>query len=364
MTARAKDRRKRSLLFKLIYLVALGLVISAAVTVYLHFAYGWFAKNDSVTATGAQVTANGESDYELAARDLGTIGGVDRDQRTPYDADSRIALYLAQEEHGGYEKLAPDYITDNDHTAILCHLINENPHEEDSEDLAPGAFGVISFDIVLKGDYSSDFDIDLSFYPLGEERVEENGAIVRVPSPIVDPDASAAEQAEQQALLNELEEYLSGHVLFYKTRSAKQNGGYYYSDRLTDDSFTFELPASPDYVDASTGYRYYTVEIYWIWPSTFGQLALPNGDARVHVHSVYNDETSRGEILTYISSHPGKFFRELAGNGNFQNAGGESWESLNFIALSEGYNRADQLIGDNTQYLVVCVDVEPANAAS
>lgn len=364
MTARTKDRQKRSLFYRLVYLAALGFIIAVVVTVYLHFAYGWFAKNDSVSANGASVTADGDARYELAARDLGTVDGVDRDQRTPYDAGSRIALYLAREENGGYEKLAPDYMTDNEHTAILCHLINENPHEENSEDLAPGAFGVISFDIVLKDGYYSDFDIDFSFFPLGETAIEENGETVREPRPIVDPGASAQEQAEQQALLDELKEYLSGHVLFYKTRSAKQNGGYYYSDRLTDDSFTFELPASPDYVDGATGYRYYTVEIYWIWPSTFGQLALPDGDARIHVHPVYNDETSRGEILGYIEDHPGKFFRELAGNGNFTGANGESWESYNFVALSEGYNRADQLIGDHTQYLIVCIDVEPAGSAS
>ena len=90
-------------------------------------------------------------------------------------------------------------------SAILCHLVNENPHEENSEDLAPGAFGKISFDIVLKSDYDAGFAVALSFYPLG---IAANGD----PTPIVDPEETdPAVQAEQEELLSELQEMLSGH---------------------------------------------------------------------------------------------------------------------------------------------------------
>ena len=357
MADRARGEQKRSLFYRLIYLAVLGLIIFTVVTVYLHFSYGWFTKNESVSAEGMKTAVNDEALFELAVRDRD--GTPDNDQRTPYDADSRIAEYLAREENGGYEKLDdadPSYITSNEHTAILCHLVNENPHEENSEDLAPGAFGKISFDIVLKGGYDADFDVALSFYPLG---IAANGD----PTPIVDPDETdPAVQAEQEELLTELQEMLSGHVLFYKTRSALINGGYYYSDRLTDDAFTFELPAAPDYPDPDTGDRYYTVEIYWIWPATFGQLALETDSPMVHAHPVYNDETERGEILTYISTHPGKFFRNLAIPAATAFAAAD-YPNYYFVELSEGYNHADQLIGDNTHFLIVCVDVEPAGAA-
>lgn len=354
MTDRARNNQKRSLFHRLIYLTVLGLILTAVITVYLHFSYGWFTKNESVSAEGMQAGVNDDSFYEIAVRDRD--GTPDNDQRTPYAADSPIAQYLAREENGGYEKLDPDYITDNGHTAILCHLVNENPHEENSEDLAPGAFGKISFDIVLKSDYDAGFDVALSFYPLG---IAANGD----PTPIVDPDETdPAVQAEQEELLTELQEMLSGHVLFYKTRSALINGGYYYSDRLENDAFTFELPAAPDYTDPDTGDRYYTVEIYWIWPATFGQLALENDSPMVHAHPVYNDETERGEILTYISTHPGKFFRNLAIPAATAFAAAD-YPNYYFVELSEGYNHADQLIGDNTHFLIVCVDVEPAGAA-
>lgn len=338
---------------RLAYTAGLGLLTLVFIILYLHFSYGWFAKNETVSGENMQVSAQDESFFELAVRQRGAAAGDALDQRTPYADDSLIIQILGYDEYGGYEKRN---MTDNEHASIFCHLVNENPHEEDSEDLAPGAYGYISFDIVLSEGYDGSFDIDLSFLPLG---LTAGG----VPSPIVDPDETDPDViAEQEALLSEIRDLLSGHVLFYAGRSSLVNGGYYYSDRLTDDSFVFDLPASPDYTE--NGKNHYTVNIYWIWPSTFGQLALQNGDERVHVHSVYNDETERGEMLGYISSNPSKFFRGLAGGNPFQGSGGRSWEDLNFIALSEAYNRADQSIGDNTQYLIVCIDVGMHDAAS
>ena len=353
MNGRADKEQKHMLAVRFAYTAGLGLLTLLFLILYLHFSYGWFAKNDAVTGEGMQVSAQDESFFELAVRQRGAAAGDDLDQRTPYADDSLIIQMLGREEYGGYEKLG---ITSNEHAAIFCHLVNENPHEENSEDLAPGAYGYISFDIALTGSCDCDFDIDLSFFPLG---VTTGG----IPTPIVDPDETDPDvTAEQEALLAELRDLLSGHVLFYRSRSALVNGGYYYADRLIDDSFVFELPATPDYT--ADGKNYYTVNIYWIWPATFGQLALPNGDERVHTHSVYNNETERGEILTFISANPDRFFRGLEGNNNFQSSGGRSWEDLNFIALSEGYNRADQLIGDKTQFLIVCVDVGQHGASS
>ena len=354
MSVQTEKKQSRMLIYRLIYTIGLGVVVLMLIMLYLRFSYGWFASNDAVTADGMQVSANDESFFELAVRDRNTTTPADPnlDQHSPYANDSDIVVFLAQDEYGGYAKINE---TDNDNPALLCHLVNENPHEENSEDLAPGAFGVISFDIVLAEGTASDFDIDLSFFPLGETVVNN----ARVPCAIVDPDETdPAVIAEQEEKLATLREYLSGHILFFQSRSAKQNGGYYYSDRLTTDSFVFELPAQPDYT--ANGKDYYTVEIYWIWPATFGQLALPNSDARVHVHSVYNDETARGEMLDFISDNPGKFFRELsvAANTVFARA---DYEDYYFVELSEGYNRADQMIGDSTQYLIVCVDVSQHN---
>ena len=340
MNEQANKKQNRMLFWRFMYTAGLGLLVLVFIILYLHFSYGWFANSDTVSADGMQVTANDDTLFELAVRDRNTVLPANTnydpnlDQTSPYAANSMIATFLGDDAYGGYETLSE---TSNDHPAIFCHLVNENPHEENSEDLAPGAFGLISFDIVVPSGYSGDFDIDLSFFPLGI-----NG---QVPEAITDA-----------TLLNQLQELLSGHILFYQNRSVKQNGGYYYTNRLVNDSFVYELSGhTPTVIN---GKAHYTVEIYWIWPSTFGQLALPNGDERVHNHSVYNDETERQAILTFISTNPGKFFRELEGNNNFQNGSGQGWESLNFIALSEAYNRADQLIGDNAQYLIVCVDVQ------
>ena len=311
--------KKRKILGRFTVVVALSLAL-LAVFIIFNSGLGWFSVVTKVSGSDANVRSRGES-FELA------VSGT---QTSPYADDSAIVTYLASDAGGNFIKQPS---TGTGVGSILCRLVNENPHEEVGEELGPGSFGKISFDIVVKNGVEEDYRIVLDCQALGG--------------------SASAPQAVSDADLPVLKRLIKGHILFFETRSALLNGGYFYSDRI-DESFVYDV-SEHTYTETSDGKRY-TVEFYWIWPATFSQLALSSTNSKLHVHAVFNDEIQRGAMLEYISENDSEFFMNLAAGVDFDHA---SYEDYYFVELSEGYNRADQFIGDKAHYLTVVSEVLP-----
>ena len=335
MTEKGARAVRRDLIRRGLILAAVGLLI-AGLTVY---SFGWFANNVSVTGNGLRIKPKAD-DYELAV--LG-------DQALPFAADSNIVLYLQQSAVGGYQKRAS---TNNSNPAILCHMSNEHPHVENSEEIAPGAFGTVSFDIVVPtgSDYTG-FDISLDYLPI----TSGAGGLTAV----------------NPAVESEVLELLSGHILLFGSRTALQNGGHYYSDPIGDSLSVTLADYTP--VTQADG-DHYTVTFYWIWPGTFGQMAFPDGDSRVHSHTLFNDSTERAALLARMAAHPEQFFRsrdplnpDRYVNGTELDLAnppsGYTFEDYYYVELSEGYNLGDQFVGDHVRYLVIVATVRSATAA-
>ncbi|MBO4692771.1 MAG: hypothetical protein J5659_00040 [Clostridia bacterium] len=315
-------KQKRFLFGKSMSLTALALLIILTVVVGSIISLGWFANRDTADANGVSVTAK-EERFELA---------VSGEQVLPFANDSTIITYLNSVAGGSYEKRAS---TEREHTSILCRVINEKPHIAGSDELAPGAFGRISFDIVLQaGDPVRDYEISLDYLPLD--------LVAGVP------------QAVDNADIDDLKDLISGHILLFNTRSALINGGYYYSDRITNKRFVFSPSEHTPSVESDG--IHYTVEFYFIWPATFAQLALKQDSPKLHLHPVFQTEALRLEMLNYIIENQDEFFRNLGQGINFS---AESFEETFFVELSDGYNTADQFIGDKAHFLVICSTVNP-----
>ncbi len=290
---------------------------------YRHSTVGWFVQNRTAEATDARV-APVESFYELA---------VSPAQETPYAASSDVLTYL-ETEYGVVKQ--PE--TSSARIATVCRFVNENPYDPTSDELAPGSFGKISFDLVIKHDRGiDDFTVDLDYLALGS--------------------GPSGPEAPDSATQAELQELLAGHILMFSSRSALQNGGYYYSDFI-DGSFTFTLSEHTG-VPQSDGVHY-TVELYWIWPVTFAQLALKEGNPKLHSHAIFDNETDRAAMLETIKANQNEFFKSLNAAVNFNRS---DFEDYYFVELSDGYNSADQFIGDNTHYLVLFARVMPDGQA-
>ena len=311
---------KRMLFGKSMSLTALALLIILCIIVCSIISLGWFADNYRTRANGLGIDTM--SDYfELA---------VSGEQVLPFADDAPIVTYLSAEQNGDFNKLAS---TDINNKSILCRVINENPHISGSDELAPGAFGKISFDIVIPaGSALRNFEISLRYLPF---------------------DMSAGvPQAVSNEDINQLREVLSGHILLFSSRSALINGGYYYSDRIVDNSFIFRPSEHTPTVGADGDH--YTVEFYFVWPVTFGQLALKSNSPKLHSHPVFQTEEERLDMLEYIKLNSNKFFMNL---GQGIDMSRNSIEEYYFIELSDGYNTADQFIGDKAHYLVISSEV-------
>lgn len=92
---------------------------------------------------------------------------------------------------------------------------------------------------------------------------------------------------------------------------------------------------------------------------------LDNGNSRLHDDAMFDDSQAategvkpRQELINYICAHPDYFFESkntsITNSATLptfiQGAVGDSPDNL--IALSNGYNNADQIIGENIQILM------------
>ena len=238
------------------------------------FTFGWFSAVNTVGASQMNI-ASSLDHFDLA---------VSGEQVTLFADDSGIISFLSEDENGGYEKLPA---TVGEHSSIFCNMINEIALVPGSEELSPGSFGRISFDIVPRGNCPSRMRVSFDCLPL-----DENGdAVQNVSSEIID----------------ELRTLFSGHLLFFGSRSALVNGGYYYTDHLEDNSFIFDLS---DHTPVTVnGEDHYNVEFYWIWPMTFSQLAYDQSNPRLHYHAVFQDGTERASMVAYVKENPDMFRR-------------------------------------------------------
>lgn len=326
----SQAKTKREVFGRLLLLSFTALVLALSVTLYAASSFGWFAKTFHVDGTDMNLKARNDF-FNLA---------VSGDQVSPYVSGDAIVEYLALSENGGYQKLPS---TDSTRQSLLCRMSNENPHVSESEEIAPGAYGKISFDIVPGESGRTAFNISINLIAFGSD----NGT----PAAIDPLDA------------DELDALLSGHILLYLDRSSLINGGYYYSDRIVGGSFVYDITEHTP--TAMADGDHYTVEIYWIWPATFAQFALGENNPKLHSHSVYGNytatggdtvsgETERAEILEHIKTNTTEFFKNLNPAVSFTRT---DYEDYFFVELTDAYNLADQFIGEKAQYLIVEANV-------
>ena len=140
----------------------------------------------------------------------------------------------------------------------------------------------------------------------------------------------------------------------------------YYSGRIID-SFVYDTSEHQSDKTTLNGQVAYEVNIYWIWPNTFGQIVLDADDDNLFGNAMFSSKqsgvtTPRAELTNYITSNPSYFFStsDLQSSGTVASlVTPSSLSSTNaLITLSNGYNGADQIIGENAQFVLVEMTVE------
>ena len=164
--------------------------------------------------------------------------------------------------------------------------------------------------------------------------------------------------------------YLQGHIMFFgeagdTSNSTTEASRYYYKTPYTTRIIN-------KHIDEDNKDKAVAVPIYWMWPNTLGQIALPNNVSEERSgYPVLADSNTEGKALitTYLNTY---------GNSIFDNynasttpgyitavttvvANASQFNTTAFDDLSKGYNDADHLIGTRIAYFLIEVKVDPAD---
>lgn len=275
----------------LLIFVLVMLVIYASTT------FGWFSSNSQVGATGMGVSVDDTGSFDV---------GVGASPNVPPGLDVGDA-------------------------EAFCELIKEGL-DTSIEEIAPGDFGKISFDIVTSGAVNNEYTIGVSVLGLLKTTYE-----------LCD-----------DATINNL---LCGHILFFENRSLITGSNQYHYANHISSTFTYRTAGRQYNID-ETGKYHYTVEIYWVWPRSFSQLALTEDDSRVRGKAIFSDSyldndlaSGRSKMISYIAANSQYFFTWPSPAPQITYSSG--YENTNYMTLTNGYNNGDQAIGDTLEYIIV-----------
>lgn len=318
---------------------------------------GWFAGGTPATATGMETRVEFES-FDIAVS--GAQAPVDYSDEPGIHPD-KITSYVEEESNGGYEVVG---VTSGEHPSILFEMQTEHAAGDvENYALSPGSFGKISFDILPKANGEPlKVDIRFDYWGLSADRASDYAP----------QEIDASDYAD-------VHELMCGHFLLFKSRTQITGTIYYnYSGCITT-TRDGSAPAGVYHFDStdSTTYKtftpaassadhrdHYTIEIYWVWPSTFAQLTAP-ASVSSHVHKLFNSENSasnaeRQDLCDYIKGNPDLIF--VPGDTNLTSvnfaslADGYEYDYYLFNLFTSAYNNADQYIGDNVKYVVLKAD--------
>ena len=277
---------------------SLFLIVTLVMLVaYASATFGWFSDNNSVNATGMAVGVSGQS-YGVGENGSANFTGI---------GDGH-------------------YLT----------LIKDGA-DKSIEDIAPGDFGTVTFDITSSSLLTSTVIVNIEVLGLIGD----------------DDNLTLCEDSSVTQLL-------SGHILFFETRTAIQSIDHYYHytnhiTRLEYDT-TQHSPTTP--AQNGDGLYHYTIEFYWVWPRSFGQLVLDEDDSRIRHTTIFDKNVSdRPTMLTYIKENSNLFFTWSQSSPTVFPTNDSNYQNTYYVQLTNAYNNADQSIGDNIDYIVVHLGV-------
>ena len=351
--ANEEERRKQK---KRVVKLVLLMILIALIIVFASIA--WFALNKTVGAGGMGVTVS------VSSFDIATDGNQVMHRAQFPKADDTyeegdigtdgVVVNL----DGSEETLSEYYVSSNSKQNIMLEFTGTS--EQSAKELEPGGCGIIKFYIIPSTDGNMNVDINLNIRAFIEKTVTVNGAkqtqLLDISTLTTDSSGLTSTQiAEKQDALG----YLNGHIFFFEEEGEPNDATspYYYKKPITDGVYHFSRN-----VEAG---KLYPVKIYWMWPKTYGQIALKDntGSKRSGTpvvedseYTVAGERTDKGKLLDLVKAkhQTGDFF-----NSQTTITSAMIDDSFtNFKELSKGYNNADEIIGTNIRYMMLEITVQ------
>ena len=331
-----KERKKR----KKAALIKFGSLAVFAFIVWIFATISWFSSNDTTTAGGMGVSA-GANGFELRVSGS-NIGYSD--------------LY-------SFSAVDPSYSTNDDletGPGIGQDTIRFRISGADDK-IKPGTCGKLEFEIIPYSNLGPStlvYKIDIETFTAVITKVTQNETTYER----VD---SLSKVTSSSGVAFSATNRLRTHLMFFKSATpdidpTKDPTGYH--GFISDTSHFTLTPTDEDHDGI------YSAVIYWIWPNTFGQIALPIADQKTGVNAVLDitGETSdRSAITTYMtnSNNVAVFFKgseeydELL-SAMYDNKRREQSYDNEYRKLSAGYNAADREIGNNLDFVLLTLTAD------
>lgn len=356
-----------------------GVVIVATVVVMVALGRAWFVSNSRVEGAAATISADGSNKFSIA-----TLASSESDKQGIYDVNAQgspvsetpLAKALNKffradkngrdDDDGNHytsfvnlpnlikgttvftDKKGQTYILgDSDGISLMVNAESNVNNTEEFEHVGPGSYGKFTFYIIPHIDDLEQVKLSVSLSPFTLER-EGDAADKRATGSA----KIVGNNKENEVLLN----MLQGHILLF---TGKDNESGNYKNRilsnLEDDgriSFKFEKNC-----DTTTWVKDQAepVTIYWIWPKRFENIKYCGQEDSVFKSICQSHE----DLMNWINEN-----REKVVNTNIvqdtsmlQNPT-EDMTNQQFAQWNTGYNKGDQLIGDNIAFFHWVIEAE------
>lgn len=312
-------------------LIKLGAMLALIVITLIFVTIAWFTMNRETSTGGMNIQA-GYNGFELRVSG-DTIGF------------SELYQYL----DSGLTGNSGTITTTGEGGQVISWRMADG-----DDSVRPGSQGALEFEVISdRTDLSGlKYTLQLTAFEATTHTVtttDEHDNMVT--TEVVDSLTPIASPAYSGTTLNAAN-YINGHVLFFTGRSGSSKDNYKYYGFI-DDKEDFELA-----LNNGAGI------IYWIWPNTLGQITLDSTDTGYISGTPVLDSTAasystdRTNLTTYLKSNASSIF---SGSENYSslidamytNKDGALSYKTEFDKLSEGYNAADQTIGNYVDYILV-----------
>lgn len=320
-----------------------GVIMTAALIVILVISIAWFVSNTNVKSTGIPISANDGQKFYLATPKNDSQGVYDNNSQTNSNLPEALKHFqrIADETIQGLPQFrvgtttvtgldSIEYIVgDADDISLMVNSISNVNNTTQNAYVGPGSKGEMTFYIIptVAGENQVNLTVSLAAYGLSEPN---NGEVTA-----------------QLINNNQLGNILCGHILLFQGKDTQGNYVDQIDPVLGEDGtirFTFAKKAEWEINQPIE------ITLYWIWPYRFENLVYPGQPDSVFKTS---GDAQTG-FLKWVNQHK----NYIAYTNAILNEANADMSNSDFAKWSSGYNRGDQLIGDNVAYFIWTIRTE------
>ena len=317
------------------------------ITVIIVLTLSWFVSNTSVTGSHTSISANDGKRYLLVTKASEQQGIYDKGDNILLSAlkyfnrvssETEVVQGLPEFSSGASSSTYENYIIGDAENISLRVNTTSNVNNVDNGDnqydhIGPGAKGKITFYIIplVDGDNTAHFTISLTPYEIDN--------------------TVTAKASDDEALIK----LLYGHILLF---NAIDNDGYY-SDQIipevSDEKVTFAFSKTGQWTKDTP----VEITLYWVWPYRFENIVYPGQKDSIFKEEKVDANDPYNMYCKWMNEHQNMIVFKNKNQSEISfSQPSSSMTNADFVKWSQGYNKADQLIGDKVAYFVWTISTD------